>query len=85
MDGAGGPCKSKVLEGFHGNYQHFNVSELPCSSVPPSNTRHPAGGGGGGVAVSDHVPQYMGNENPPVMVAPVRHDHNGSHIYIVRS
>ena len=60
MDGARGPCKSKAPKGFHGNYQHFNVSELPYSSVPPSNTRHPADGGGG-VVVSDPVPQYMGN------------------------
>lgn len=92
IDGARGPCKRKVPEGVHGNYQHFNGFATPSSSVPPFNTRHP-----GGVAVSDPapfpLPPYIGNGNPPTMEvghqngtrnilvgagldSAVRHDHN---------
>ncbi|XP_062094431.1 probable E3 ubiquitin-protein ligase ZFP1 isoform X1 [Humulus lupulus] len=68
IDGArGGPCKRKLPEGVHGNYQHFNASATPSSSVPPLNARHP-----GGVAVSDPSsfplpPHYMGNGIPSIM------------------
>ncbi|PON92786.1 43kDa postsynaptic protein [Trema orientale] len=60
IDGARGPCKRKVPEGVHGNYQHFNASATPSSSVPPLNTRHPD-------PSSFPLPQYIGNGNPPIM------------------
>ena len=57
MDDLRGPCKRKNPECLPGNFQYFNASGSPSSSVPPLNMRHPEG-----VAVMDAVnfslPQY---------------------------
>lgn len=68
MDDLRGPCKRKNPECLPGNFQYFNASASPSSSVPPLNMRHPEG-----VAVMDAVnfslPQYVGTGNPPIMEA----------------
>ncbi|TQD73567.1 hypothetical protein C1H46_040883 [Malus baccata] len=68
MDDARGQFKRKNPEGLPGNFQYFNASATPSSSVPPLNLRNPDG-----VAVMDAVtyalPQYAGTGNPPIMEA----------------
>ncbi|KAM1041720.1 hypothetical protein TB2_030415 [Malus domestica] len=68
MDDPRGPYKRKNPEGLPGNFQYFNASATPSSSVPPLNMRNPDG-----VAVMDAVnyalPQYAGTGNPPIMEA----------------
>ncbi|KAK9937946.1 hypothetical protein M0R45_014710 [Rubus argutus] len=96
MDDLRGPCKRKNPECLPGNFQYFNASGSPSSSVPPLNMRHPEG-----VAVMDAVnfslPQYGGTGNPPIMEAGPQismrnrsattglesvptHDHNHNHL-----
>ncbi|KAL6202124.1 hypothetical protein ACLB2K_025835 [Fragaria x ananassa] len=69
MDDLRGPCKRKNPECLPGNFQYFNASASPSTSVPPLNIRHPEG-----VAVMDAVnfalpPQFIGTGNPPIMEA----------------
>ncbi|KAH1083980.1 hypothetical protein J1N35_023741 [Gossypium stocksii] len=65
MNNVRGSYKRKTSEGIPGNFQHFNASSSSSSLVTQLNTRHPDG-----VVPVDPtsftIPQYRGNDPPPI-------------------